>query len=163
MPIDGMNGTGDDRGETLLELLVAVVILGIAVVAIVGGLASSILISDVHRRQAQTGVIVRDYAEALQAAVAASQGNYGDCQLGTPNYGPASPGIAATGFTVPSGYTATASVQYWDGSAFGSCPAGGDTGLQRVSLTVTSANGRARQSLVVLLRKPCRPTDAACS
>ncbi len=162
MPIHGANRTSDDRGETLLELVIAVVILGIAVVAIVGGLASSVLISDVHRRQAQTGVIVRDYAEALQAAITADQANYVAC-AGPANYVPSAAAIAATGFTVPSGYTATASVQYWDGSAFGACPAGGDTGLQRVSLTVTSDNGRARQSLVVLVRKPCRPTDAACS
>jgi Tfp pilus assembly protein PilV len=147
MPIHGANRTGDDRGETLLELVIAVVILGIAVVAIVGGLASSVLISDVHR---------------LQAAITADQANYVAC-AGPANYVPSAAAIAATGFTVPSGYTATASVQYWDGSAFGACPAGGDTGLQRVSLTVTSDNGRARQSLVVLVRKPCRPTDAACS
>jgi type II secretory pathway pseudopilin PulG len=153
---------GNDRGETLLELLIALVILGIAVVAIVGGLASSILISDVHRRQTQSGVIVRDYAEALQAAVTADQANYVAC-AGPASYAPSAAAVAATGFTVPSGYTATASVQYWNGSTFGSCPAGGDTGLQRVTLTVSSDDGRARQTLVVLLRKPCRPTDAACS
>jgi Tfp pilus assembly protein PilV len=163
MPIDGANTTGDDRGETLLELLVALVIMGIAVVAIVGGLASSILISDVHRRQAQTGVVVRDYAEALQAAITADQANYIAC-AGPASYAPSAAAVAGTGFTVPSGYTGSASVQYWDGSStFASCPAGGDTGLQRVTLTVSSDDGRARQSLIVILRKPCRPTDAACS
>jgi type II secretory pathway pseudopilin PulG len=163
MPIGALDGTGDDRGETLVELLVALVILGIAVVAIVGGLASSVLISDVHRKQAQAGVIVRDYAEALQAAVTASQLNYAACPA-APGYAPSAAALSATGFTVPSGYTAAASVQYWDGSStFGSCPAGGDTGLQRVTLTVSSDDGRARQALEVVLRKPCRPTDAACS
>ena len=167
-PIDPSIGRttalGGDRGETLVELLVATVILGIAVVAVVGGLASSILISDVHRKQAQAGVTVRDYAEAVQAAVATAQGNYVACPS-APGYGPASAAVAATVFTVPAGYTATASVRYWDeaGSTFGSCPAGGDTGVQQVTLTVASNDGRARQSLVMVLRKPCRPSDAACS
>jgi len=162
MPTDATNRSSGDRGETLLELVIALVILGIAVVAIVGGLASSVLISDVHRRQAQTGVIARDYAEALQAAITADQANYVAC-AGPASYAPSAAAVAATGFTVPSGYTATASVRYWDGSTFGSCPAGGDSGLQRVTLTVSSDDGRARQSLVVLVRKPCRSTDAACS
>jgi type II secretory pathway pseudopilin PulG len=43
---------GGDRGESLLELIVAILILGTCVVAIGTGIALSIKISDVHRGQA---------------------------------------------------------------------------------------------------------------
>ena len=56
-----------DTGETLVELIIAVAIMGIAVVAIVGGMATFILMSDVHRKQASAGANVRNYAEAVKA------------------------------------------------------------------------------------------------
>jgi prepilin-type N-terminal cleavage/methylation domain-containing protein len=39
-------------GETLVELLVAMSILGVAVVALVSGIGTSVLVSDVHRKEA---------------------------------------------------------------------------------------------------------------
>ena len=38
-----------DRGETLVELLVAVTILGMTVLAAIGGLTTSIMASDKHQ------------------------------------------------------------------------------------------------------------------
>ena len=87
-----------DCGESLLELLVAVVIMGIAVVAIVGGLFSGVLMSDIHRKQTTAGSTLRDYAEAVEAAVAASPSTYTACAT-TATY--ASP----SGFSTPAGYT----------------------------------------------------------
>jgi len=122
-----------------------------------------VLMSDVHRKQTQANVSVRDYAEALQDAVAANQSNYVSCA--TPaDYAPGTAKITATGFSVPTGYTASvASIRYWDGtSAFVStCPAS-DTGLQQVILRVRSSDSRATESLTVVLRLPCRPADATC-
>ena len=43
---------GDERGESLLELLVAVVIMGVTVAAVVGALAVAARTSDIHRKQA---------------------------------------------------------------------------------------------------------------
>jgi type II secretory pathway pseudopilin PulG len=56
-----------DLGAALLEILIGVVILGIAFVAILGVSASSIVSSDVHRQLASTETVVRAYAEAIQA------------------------------------------------------------------------------------------------
>ncbi|MDQ1740524.1 MAG: hypothetical protein QOE53_2176, partial [Pseudonocardiales bacterium] len=55
-----------DRGETLLELLIALAIMSIAVVAIVGGLVAGIAMSDIHRKQSTAGAAVRDYAENVE-------------------------------------------------------------------------------------------------
>jgi type II secretory pathway pseudopilin PulG len=137
-----------DRGETLIELLVTVVILGTAVVALVGGLALAVRVSDMHRKQATAGAAVRAFAEALQTMVAATPTGYVDCADDTTYEG------TYTG--APAGYVPdVTAVSYWDGAAFvATCTT--DTGVQRVSLTVASADGRASESLDVVLRKPCR-------
>src|SRR5664279_767957 len=68
---NGRRPDSDDEGETLIELIIAVAIMGIAVVAIVGGIATAIFMSDIHRKQATAGAYVRNYAEAVETYVAA--------------------------------------------------------------------------------------------
>jgi prepilin-type N-terminal cleavage/methylation domain-containing protein len=142
----------DDRGETLLELLIAVVIMGVAVVAVAGALVNSVQLSDVHRKQATAAAAVRDYGEAITNAVAG--GGYVAC---------AGPGSYATGFAVPSGYAkSVVSVRYWNGSAWqAGCTT--DTGLQQLTIKVSSADDRAGEQLVVVVRKPCGLSDAPCA
>ena len=143
-----------DRGETLLELLIAVVIMGVAVVAVIGMLVNSVQLSDVHRKQATASEAVRDYGEAITNTV--DGGGYVAC-AGTASY--ASP----AGFAVPAGYAkSVASVRYWTGSAWqSSCSA--DTGLQQLTIQVASADGRASEQLVVVVRKPCGLSDSPCA
>lgn len=141
-----------ERGETLLELLIAVVIMGVAVVAVVGALVSSVQLSDVHRKQATASAAVRDYGEAITNAVAG--GGYVAC-AGAASYG--------SGYTAPSGYAkSVTSVRYWNGSGWQpSCST--DTGLQQLTLQVASADGRASEQLVVVVRKPCGLSDSPCA
>jgi len=153
-----------DRGESLIELVVAVTIMGIAVVAIVAGLGISVLLSDVHRKQATAGVAVRDYAEAVENAVVA--GGYVAC-ANADGHDYAAP----AGFTVPSGYAPSVAagalgqpLVYWNGSGWqATCPASGDTGLQQLTLQVASSDGRATERLVLVVRKPCRLADPLCA
>src|SRR5665648_518952 len=110
----GARVSSNDRGETLIELIIAVAIMGITVVALVGGIATTILMSDVHRKQATAGSYVRSYAEAVQTYVAA--GNF-DATT-SPNYG-ASPVLNPhtwEQFTAPNiGINApVVSVRCWD-------------------------------------------------
>jgi type II secretory pathway pseudopilin PulG len=71
-------GWSDDRGESLIEILVAVLILGLTVAAVMGGLLTSVKVSDLHRKQATAGADVRSYAESVTRAVA-SPGGYKTC------------------------------------------------------------------------------------
>jgi len=138
--------TSNDQGETLIELIIAVAIMGIAVVAIVGGIATSILMSDIHRKQATAGAYVRNYAEAVQTYVA---GGHYDASA-SPSYLP-----GAVGFAAPAGFTAAVVLlQCWNdtGQVFGGCAAGNT--VQQVTLTVASSDTRASESLVVVVRKP---------
>jgi prepilin-type N-terminal cleavage/methylation domain-containing protein len=138
-----------DRGETLLELLVALAIMSVAVVALVGGLGTSVVMSDIHRKQATAGMILRNYAEAVTATVDA--GGY-----------PTGCAPPATAFTAPSGFKATVvSMQYWTGSGWTTCA--GDTGLLQLKLQVASLDSRAVEKLVIEVRKPCGLTDPLCA
>jgi prepilin-type N-terminal cleavage/methylation domain-containing protein len=56
-----------ETGLTLIEVLVTVVILGIAFVTVVGGMAVSIAGSDMHRKQAASQTVLRNLAEFMKA------------------------------------------------------------------------------------------------
>lgn len=141
---------GGDRGETLLELIIAVAILGVAMVAILGGLFTSILVSGLHRDQANAGEYIRDYAEAIENKVAG--GGYTTCAT---SY--------SSGYTPPTGYTAQVkSVRYWTGSAWsGSC--GTDTGVQQLTLKMSTPDSRVTETLVIVVRKPCGTGPTLCN
>lgn len=127
-----------DEGETLLELVIAVAIMGIVVVALVGGIATTILMSDIHRKQATAGAYVRNYAEAVTSHYDASA---------TPSYLP-----AAVGFTAPTGFEGTVtSVSCWNDTSmvFSGCTAA--SAVQQVTLSVASTDSRASESLVVVV------------
>jgi prepilin-type N-terminal cleavage/methylation domain-containing protein len=151
----------DDRGETLIELVVAVAILGIAAVAILGGLLVSTQTSTIHRNSATSGAYVRSFAEAIQNFVDSS--GYKSCATAAAAYA----GVSVPG--LPSGYTpSVTAVQSWNGSAWGACT--GD-GIQRLDLKVTTTGDsvhRAAETLTVILRQPCNGTattagDNPCS
>jgi type II secretory pathway pseudopilin PulG len=143
----------DERGETLLELLIAIVILGIAVLAIIGSVVDGIMVADIHRKQTTAGTAVRGYAEAIENYVGVS--GYVPCASAS-SYAP-----SVVGFTVPTGFTASAAAALsWNGSAWVSCTS--DNGFQKVTVRVASTDSRATETLDVVLRNPCRPTDAVC-
>jgi len=140
----------NDQGDTLIELIIAVVIMGIAVAAIIGGLGTSIFMSDVHRKQATAGAYVRNYAEAIETAVAG--GGYVPCAT-TSSY------ATPAGFSVPSNYSSSVvagSMRYWNGSAWQTtCAVSTDTGLEQMTLRVASSDSRASEQLVLVVRKRC--------
>ncbi|RNL62394.1 type II secretion system protein [Nocardioides marmoriginsengisoli] len=150
----------DQRGETLVEVLVTVVILGLAGTAIMGAVALSARASDLNRKQATAGSYVRGVVETVQNYVAA--GGYQTCGAA---------GVYATYLNnnpalvdLPPGYTLTqpAKVDTWDGttSTWSTCAsAASDYGVQRVRFQLLKAGTDGRpdsvESLYVILRKPC--------
>ena len=126
-----------DTGFTLVELLLSVAILGISGVAVVGGMMTSIQVSDLGRRQAEGQGEVRAYAEAVAGAA------YANCAA---SY--------STSYSPPSGYTATMTVAYWDGRSAFTSTCGTDKGLQRVTLAVTATDGRGSETVAIAKRTP---------
>lgn len=125
-----------EAGFTLVELLLAVSILGIGVVAVVGGMMTSIQVSDLGRRQAEGQTALRAYAESVAGAT----------------YAPCAPAYS-TSYAPPAGYSAAMTVAYWDGSSF-TATCGTDKGLQRVTLRIAADDGRASESLAIAKRAP---------
>src|SRR4051794_24113545 len=74
-----------DCGETLIELLVAVTILGIAGVAILAGMAFNVQASTINRNQAGGGAYLRSAAEAIQKEIDGS-GTYSSCGSAVATY-----------------------------------------------------------------------------
>ena len=143
----------NDRGETLIVLVVAVAILGIGAVAILGGLMMSIRTSVMHRNDATGGTYVRSFAEAIQTDV--DTNGYKTCANAASGYA----GVAVP--DLPTGYTkSVTAVQSWKilpsgDLGWGTCTA---DGLQRLDLRVTTTGDnehRADQTLTVVLRQPC--------
>src|SRR6266498_4448773 len=110
----------DDRetgeaGETLIELLVAIVILGFSVIATLGGILVIVESATMLRKQAQSQNSLRSWAEQI------SMGPYSDCATAA-SFSLPSPSL-------PSGFTPrVTAVQYWNGSAFANSCAS-DTGI----------------------------------
>jgi type II secretory pathway pseudopilin PulG len=136
-----------ETGETLVELIVAVAILGLAAVAILAGMQLSVKASDIQRKEATGGAQVRSFAEAIQDYV--DTVGYRPCGSAKNDY----QAVAAP----PTGYTASVeSVQSWTGTAWGTCD--DSSGTQRLDLKVTSPGNPSRRSeetLTVILREPC--------
>jgi Tfp pilus assembly protein PilV len=144
-----------DRGETLVELLITVVIVGTAVVAVLGAVATAVGASTLDRRQVQAQVVLRTWGERIAAV---DDAGYGNCRSAS--------AVAATTpapAPLPAGFTASVEgVDYWSGTAFAAgCTAGSDPGLRLVHLRVTADQQLYpgfTEDLDVVVRKPC----AAC-
>lgn len=133
-----------ERGDTLVEVLMAVAILGIAFTGILAGLATAARLSGTHRGLANADVVLVSAADAVKATgYVACPGNPTSAYL-----------TAAQGVTKPANWLNSAiaipvPIQYWNNGAFQStCPAT-DQALQLITIKVTAPNGAAEQVDVV--------------
>lgn len=172
-----------DAGETLLEILITIVILGIGVVALMGSLMMAVRGSGQVGGHTALQATMRSYADALTNVtdVAPSpssstnpQRQYVTCRLAT-----AFPAPAAVGVTLPSGMSISVTkVEYWYAATSttptpsasagwrlagsGGCTTSGtgiDFGAQRVTLTGTQATGAGpavTDTLTFVIRRPCK-------
>lgn len=119
-----------DRGESLIELMITMVVLSIGVLAVATALDSATVLSSVHRKQAAASGLVRSYGEAVQAM------SYVNCAASS------EPVYAAPAGLLTSEYETAGppAVDYWTGTTWsGVCPGGGDPGVQRVTVGVRPA------------------------
>lgn len=146
-----------DRGDTLIEVLLALVVIGLSVVALLGGLAASISGSATHKGLSTIDAMLRSYAEDLTDQVELEAAPiYAEC----PSWTASSYNGTAVNYTAPVGYTiGISSIQYFDRAASQSSSTPWDgactnpTGLQLVTLSATGPNHTA-QTLEVGLRPP---------
>ncbi|GAA4807671.1 type II secretion system protein [Nocardioides caeni] len=148
--------TLDDQGVTLVETLVAIVILGIAGVAVLAGFQMSVTASDYHRKQTTGGSYARSYAEAIQQYLVETPSAWVPCvPAGTYDLGDLPASYVPSNW--PDGYVAsqigsTPQVAY-DGDP-GAAGCSVDTAVL-VRLEVRSQDNRGVETLDVVLQRPC--------
>lgn len=143
-----------DDGETLVEIVVAVAIMGLAAVAIMAGLQVSATVSGTDRRQSTAETAVRNFAEQIQATV--DGGGYSD--------------TASYSFSPPSGFAATivagtaqclTAASAKSGSpVWAACPQSGN--VQKMQLQVATTDGKVKERLWVFVRRPCLTGGGSC-
>jgi hypothetical protein len=150
-------------------MLIAIVVIGIAVTAILGALLTSITASTQHRGLAVEDTLLRSYAEQAKQQIELQPPTLADPAAGvaaaSPLYDPSCQASyldqahkvnwPPAGFTVPHGYNVNISeVQFWTGSGFvDSAKCQSDTGLQLITLTASGPSGLT-QKLSLVVRKP---------
>jgi len=117
-----------DRGDTLIEIVLTVVITAISVTALVSGLATAGTAGQAQRNSVSTDTVMRNYAEATKAVARG-------CTDGAPFVVP----FEAPGFTVA---TSPAGVR---------CPP--PTATQQLELSVTGSTG-VTQVMSIKIRTP---------
>ncbi|MDQ1698898.1 MAG: hypothetical protein QOG34_761 [Frankiaceae bacterium] len=146
---------GGDRGDSLVEVLLAVVITSIAVVSILTGMSTLTSGSAVHRDQADVETVLRSAAEQVVStqSTASTYIPYKTCAV-VSDY--------QSKVTATSGYTTTVkAVKYWDGTLGGgsfvsTCPST-DRGMQLVTVEVKKSGVpgvTADETVDVVKRQP---------
>jgi Tfp pilus assembly protein PilV len=140
----------DDRGETLLELVITTLIIGVAFTALLLAAGAAVDASRFHNRQVEARLYLRTWAESIERS---SGSGYRGCPTGVTAGTIAAPGGVPSEVT-----TAAPVVQVWNGSAWVNCAAAtSDPGWQRVTLRVTISPGvlpSFSETLQVAVRQP---------
>ncbi len=141
-----------DQGESLLEVMLSIAIIGLAFAAALGGLRIGLIGSQVQRSQATAGTVlvsavenVKKQAPYTPCAVANDAAYLPQAQLAAPA------GWAASSVSIPS-------IQYWDGSSFVTSGCSGLEAvadilrMQLITVQVTSPNGETTESMSFIKR-----------
>jgi type II secretory pathway pseudopilin PulG len=134
-----MTTRANEHGETLLEVVIALVVIGLVIGAFFATFSTAASSSSTQRNSAQSDAILRNAAEATKNAVRdqcadATASKPGATYITTTTSLP--PGFSLNATSSPSGQT---------------CPP--VTGLQQVKFSLT-APGAAARSLTIQLRTP---------
>lgn len=133
-----------DRGDTLLEVLIALAVVAIAATALIGGVLTSITASSAHRSLAVNDGDLKSYADAAQNQIQ---------RQASPLFADCATTYAVTPPALPANYTVSITgIQYWNGTAFGAtCPGG--NAPQLITITATSPT-QVQSALSFVVRQP---------
>jgi hypothetical protein len=155
-------GIPKDAGESLVEILVSVAVIGIAIAGVLGGVgilgavSAGARSSRLHQDAVQAQAVLRSWAEALSRPQDSSAGSgYRYVPCGWPAGVPAA--------AVPAGWTAQiTSISWWTGTGW-TTTCSTDGGLQKLSLDVSSpasgASSGVDERVDVVIRRPCADTS----
>ena len=135
-----------ERGDTLVEVMMTVAIVGIAFTGILTGLATAINLSGIDRGDANARTVLVSASESVKSQA------YVSCPgANNSSYNPAS------GVTLPTGWSASnvvvTQLSGWNGSAFVTCSGLSTDGkLQKIVVQATSPDARSTGSIEIIKR-----------
>jgi len=160
--VNALHASSPEKGETLLEILIAVAIMGIATAAILGLFQGSIAASTIHKQQSVAGSLLDNFAEYMQEQGTAP---YIDCPAETAAYTADMATFVALTQTSTSAVFEPDSNKYQlsltvaagqivvsgSGSSvtYGACT-GPDQGVQLLTLTVSSTDSMVSETVQVV-------------
>jgi Tfp pilus assembly protein PilV len=149
-----------ERGETLVELLMTVVIMGIAFTALLAGLGTAVGSTRTHRQQANADIVVPAVADAIKSNT--SPNTYKPCNtvtvagVGT-SYDP-TPSTAAV--PLPTGWADTnitiTAVKGWNATTNTWVPCTSsvtDTKLELVTIQIDSPGSPSAQEIIDIVKR----------
>lgn len=144
----------DERGDTLLEVLITVLVVSITSIALLLGFSTSISGSAAHRALASNDVAMRTVSQSVYAQVEAQSGAnvYDPCAA---YYGSSTP---SSEFNTPTGYLALVTVtsywyqDQWNTTAPSSCPSSPPTVAipQQLLISLQTPNSRTLTTTIVV-------------
>lgn len=145
-----------DRGETLIETLIALMFVGLAVSALLGVVITGSTLSSNHRDLTSADVAVKRAAESVKdlAYVPGACGSTPTPLCASSGYGnvgmPGGYSLSVTAVQCP---PVTAGPSSYDASALPACTTVNDDGLQLVTLVVTSPSSEVQERTQIMKRK----------
>lgn len=140
------------RGETLIELLATIVVMGLGVVGVLTMLSTTILLTAQYRASSRANLTLHEYAETLKQPIGTMV--YKPCATDSDGADPYEAFQAA-----PNGFTAEIiEIEHWNGQTdaagelewTSTCD---DHGLQRIAIEVVSPDGKTQTSERLVLIK----------
>ena len=151
---------GDERGDTLIEVLLSIVILGLASLALIVAFGTSITASGEHRSLTTADTYVKTVGNYVASSVQSSTSDFSTCPPDASSVLAMYTGLASQ-LTVP-GYSASVtSVEYWNtptagipGSWGSQCVTGAP---QLITVTLTNSATNAVNTLSLVVDSPQAP------
>jgi type II secretory pathway pseudopilin PulG len=149
-------GVCRDVGETLIELIITIAIMGITIPAVIGAVLVAVDSSSQDRRIVQAQQLLTSWSETIAKANTEASYTSAACPLPLSYY---AAGSFAPSPVLPSGFMASvASVDYWQAStsSYGGCAQ--DEGIRRIHLQIAVTASLYPTFTVdryVLVRRPC--------
>jgi Tfp pilus assembly protein PilV len=125
-----------ESGDTLIEVLIALVVIGLTVTALLGAFATAISASAEDRNLATIDTLLQSFAETATYQIQLQP---------NPSFAPCSASYTLSpSFVHPAGYTVTiASVSYWSSTQFVATCVASSTAPQLITASVKGPNGSA--------------------
>ena len=150
----------DDRseaGDTLIEVLFAIVILGIAGVALMTGFATALTSTATQRelvnREASVRAVTAEAVADIQNASNNLFVNSANCATSTP--------VPPAFTNLPTNFTVSSSVLYWNGSSFASGGSNPQCQYAPQQWTLTVTDGTVTSTVTTVISDPNAPTTAS--